>query len=89
MKLEEANLKALAFADDLVFTADGQIELYRGLNVIQEWSNSHKVKVNKDKSGIMCVRVDKRTPQPNFTNVRGIAIMTEYKYLGIMIDDTL
>ena len=36
-KFTEAGLKILAFADDLAFAAMNQRELYRGLNIMQQW----------------------------------------------------
>ena len=43
--------------------------------------------MNKQKSAVMCVRVDRRTPMPNFEQVIGIPVVPEYKYLGVTLDD--
>ena len=37
----------------------------------------------------MMIRVDHRTPLPNYNSVHSIPIVKSYKYLGIEIDDTV
>lgn len=49
------------------------------------------ITTNLSKSGIMIVRKDKRTPQyfHMHDNILGYPYVTNYKYLGIIIDDCL
>ena len=85
--LSQANIKVLAYADDLVFVAKSQIELYRGLNILQRWCDSNGISINKRKSAIFYLRPDKRTPVP-FHSTRGFPVVTNYTYLGIEFDDS-
>ena len=45
--LTNANIKVLAYADDLVFVSNNQIELYRGLSILEKWSQDNGIRVNK------------------------------------------
>ena len=47
-----------------------------------------KMQLNKLKSGILVVRVDGRTRQIKRKDFSGIPVITQYKYLGILISDT-
>ena len=86
-KLTDANIQVLAFADDLAFVARNQIELYRGLNILQEWCSTNQININKKKSAIFYLRTDRRTPLP-FTSTRGFKVVTSYTYLGVQLDDS-
>ena len=46
--------------------------------------------MNKQKSGILVLRVDRRTPLPaRFTSTNGIPVVSSYKYLGLLVDDCM
>ena len=45
--------------------------------------------MNKKKSGILRLRVDKRTPMDNKKEIHGYPIVAHYKYLGIILDESL
>ena len=51
------------------------------------------MEMNRDKSAIMVLRKDRRTPGVERLNgdssIAGIGVRTQYKYLGVMIEDTL
>ena len=86
-ELENENIQSLSFADDLLINCHGLEELDRGLRIILNWSEKHKLSVNKKKSGIIAVRVDRRTPMPKLRSIAGIDIVEEYKYLGVQVSD--
>ena len=79
----------LAFADDLVIVIEGEWNLKRTIIAVENWSRENDIEVNKDKSAILVVRLDRRTPKDPRTHIGGYPIQTSYKYLGLIIDDSL
>ena len=53
---------------------------------MENWCLEYGIDINKDKSAIMNINVDKRTPLPNYKKDRDIPIVQEYKCLGVIID---
>jgi hypothetical protein len=47
------------------------------------------MKINKKKSGLLIMRADKRTPERLTGEYKGFPIVSQYKYLGIVIDNDL
>ena len=43
--------------------------------------------MNNAKSGIMAIRADRRTPMWKAKTIKEIPVVSEYKYLGLIIDD--
>ena len=43
--------------------------------------------INFKKSGIMKLRIDKRTRDLPYTHIQDFPVVTSYKYLGVTIDD--
>ena len=87
LKLDELDATILAFADDLVNTTEGEIELFKGMELIRAWSRDYNIEINNDKSAILQVRYDKRARTPSYSHIKGIPLKTSYTYLGIIIDD--
>ena len=56
------------------------------ISIIDNWSTLNKIKVNKLKSGIMILKHNDNT---NENNIEEYPIITEYKYLGILINDKM
>ena len=56
---------------------------------IVKWSNEFEIEVNYKKSAIMQIRKDRRTPTRLESTLAGFPVVTEYKYLGVIIDDAL
>ena len=81
--LSAANIKALAFADDLVLLCEGEMEMYKGIDIAKKWSDDSKIDINFSKSAVLCVRVDKRTKQLAAKSIKGIPVKDTYTYLGI------
>jgi hypothetical protein len=46
------------------------------------------MEINKLKSAVMAIRVDARTASVKGTHIKGIPIVTSYKYLGLEVSDT-
>ena len=78
-----------AFADDLVVICKGRSNLDRAMNIIENWSPLNGIAINKAKSGIMCIKADRRTPNPLSREYRDYPMVDQYKYLGVTIDNCL
>lgn len=86
--LEKIGL-VFAFADDIVCGCYGQQELDQTINCLENWTKTNLIDINYSKSGIMAIRKDKRTPSLRTNAYRNFPIVNSYKYLGVMIDDSL
>ena len=56
--------------------------------MIEKWCEHNGLQLNKAKSAVMRIRVDKRTKIMS-GDIRGISFVTQYKYLGVVVDDDL
>ena len=78
----------MCFADDLAICTDNLSQLESAIDLIFEWSDINHIKVNKSKSGIFALRKDNRTKMPILTDIRGIKLVSEYKFLGVKLTDS-
>ena len=62
-ELSQVSSKVLAFADDIAFFAKDLAELKKTLRTIENWSDRSDIRMNYEKSGVMAIRVDRRTPK--------------------------
>ena len=69
------------YADDPLFTSNHINEIKKCIQVIENWSSSNNMKLNKDKSGIM-VLFDKKKEYYEADSILDIPIVKKYKYLG-------
>lgn len=88
-ELDEIGIDFLAFADDIVLTTTGTLQTSQAISVIERWCLNAGISINKNKSAVMVVRQDRRTPDYHHSHVKGIPVVTHYKYLGVHIDDAL
>ena len=51
--LEEENLEAFAYADDLAITGKGKWQLNRAIRVVERWAERNRMQINRKKSGII------------------------------------
>ena len=68
--------EVLAYSDDLAIIVEGRNSLSNIFNILEKWSEKNDIKVKKNKSGID-------------VEIEGYPVISEYKYLGIMIDNKL
>ena len=59
------------------------------MDLLFSWCKDNKMHINPQKSGIMVVRKDRRTHEFKTDSWREIPLVNEYKYLGLMITDSL
>jgi hypothetical protein len=87
-RLEEGGTMVRAFADDLVFVLDNSEKLDDKLRTVVEWGEEYGISLNTSKSGI--VRILRRSSKiMEVPNILGIKEVTEYKYLGIWVNQSL
>ena len=72
-----------------MISCEGKENLDRAIEIIENWSNQNGIEINRAKSGIMCLRADRRTPNPIEAEHRDYPYVSQYKYLGIIIDKCL
>ena len=88
--LNHSGVVAWALADDIVVGAIGHLQLMAATKKINDHCRRLHLNVNKAKSGIMTIRVDGRQKHTYKGNeIFGYPVVTEYKYLGVMLDDCL
>ena len=79
----------LAYADDLAFTCRNKENLRRAIRATNAWCERTGMEVNRDKSAILVLRKDRRTPGVERGKVEavieGIGVVKEYKYLGVTV----
>ena len=76
----------LAFADDVAITCEHK-NVAPTLKLIEQWSSDNKIPLNRDKSNILCIRADRRTPLPPIDDIEGVKLQITAKYLGVQFDD--
>ena len=83
----------MAYADDLAFTCTSREKLKKALAITEDWCITTGMEINKDKSAIMRIRKDRRTPGVEHgsgeASIMGFPVRTQYKYLGVTIEDTM
>ena len=75
----------LLYADDIVLFADSADELQHGLNLLLEYCNKWKLKVNVNKTKVMVFRKGGILPRnlAFFYNEQQVEIVNKLRYLGI------
>ena len=76
---------SLAFADDTGFICSDLNQLILTIREIDKWSKLNKIEINRKKSGIIIVNDDGTDPN----TIEGHTVVSEYKYLGILLDTKL
>ncbi len=83
------NICILLYADDIVLLSDPEEGLHKHLDKVYHWSLKLKMKFNAKKSNILHVR-QSLIIRTNFNFKLGnmvLPIITQYKYLGIVITE--
>ena len=83
----------MAYADDLAFTCRNKENLRRAIKATNAWCEKTGMEVNNEKSAIMVLRKDRRTPGVERgigdERIEGIRVVESYKYLGVTVEDTM
>ena len=66
----------------------GKAQLTSALSVVEKWCVSNNMSLNKNKSGIMKLCLSLSKDSEIGTTIMGFPVVKEYKYLGIVFQDT-
>ena len=89
-----AGIQIYCYADDMAIIGDTRNFLEKAIEEIDEWCLINDMGLNKDKSHILWIpwktkgKKGERIFERGKT-IRGITIVPEAKYLGVLIDDKL
>jgi hypothetical protein len=75
----------LGFADDTGYICRDLNELNKTIDGLDNWSGENKIAINRKKSGILIINDD----GTDSNSIRDFPIVTEYNYLGVLIDSKL
>ena len=76
------------FADDLLIKGSTPQFVAEVDKIMQNWSKINKIDVNKDKCGILQVKLRKRKVADQ-KSMLGYPVVDNYKYLGVIFDETM
>ena len=85
------NVCLLMYADDLVLLARNERDLQCMLDILNDWCNEWKVCINADKSEIVHFRGGSVKQSSYIFSVgdRNLKTVSQYKYLGLILDEHL
>jgi hypothetical protein len=82
----------MVFADDIAIVTDSRISLSKSIDMVGSWCKNNKMEVNKRKSKILFMKGKWTRNKKSNTipiKIKGIDVVKQAKYLGIMIDNKL
>ena len=91
LDLNGVHINSLLYADDLMIMTETEEQLQNLLNLVFNWCSTWRLKVNTYKTNVVHFRPT-RQQKTNFNFKYGehiINMASEYKYLGIIIDEHL
>lgn len=89
---EDEQISVLAYADDIVLLAESEQNLQKLVDILHRWCMKWRMKVNCEKTKVMVFRRNRNTRvylSGVYYGETKIAVVSKYKYLGIMLDDVL
>ena len=91
VRVDNLIIPGLMFADDLVITAEKTSDLNRALEIVHRWCNQWKLRINAEKCSVVhfqkkCVR---RSSVEFRIGEEILSMVSEYKYLGIVLNEFL
>ena len=91
VELDDCTISLLLYADDIVLIAPDEVSLQTQLNAVYQWCRRWHMLVNEDKTQIVHFR-PAGSAATDFRFIYGshkLAIVNEYKYLGVFFDEHL
>ena len=91
IQVGDVNLNALLYADDMVLIAESEADLQSLLDHMYDWCYKWRLSVNRDKTKIVHFRQPRqsKTQYGFHYGLSDIEIVSQYKYLGIIMDEYL
>ncbi len=89
VSIENSIISVLAYADDHVLVAENESDLQHLINILENWCYRWRLSVNVDKTKVMHFRTKNKpaTKTVFVINEQPLECVSEYKYLGILIDE--
>ena len=91
VRVDNLIIPGLMFADDLVITAEKTSDLNRALEIVHRWCNQWKLRINAEKCSVVHFR--KKCVRRSIVEFRIgeeiLSMVSEYKYLGIVLNEFL
>ena len=89
--IDDENVCALLYADDIVLFSDSEANLQSLLNTVQKWCSQWRLKINLNKTNIVHFRKQSqnRTEFQFKIGNNVIELKESYKYLGCILSETL
>ena len=89
IQVGDVNLNAILYADDMVLIAASEAGLQSSLDHMYDWCYKWRLSVNRDKTKIVHFRQPRhsKTQYAFHYGLSDIEIVSQYKYLGIIMDD--
>ena len=91
IEVENEKISILLYADDVAILSDNEQDMQVMLEFVHDWCNTWQMKINMTKSKIMHIR-KKGTERSEFPFKIGnqvVSYVSEYKYLGVIVDEFL
>ena len=86
-KYHDISVSCLLYADDLIILSESKEGMQKALNKLSSYCKSWKLKINMNKSKIMCLN---ETVNPNIhIDNEYLEHVTEYCYLGVVFTNTV
>ncbi len=91
IKLDDMTLSILLYADDIVLIADNEKDLQKMLDYVHSWCTKWQLGVNKNKTKVMHFRKTRtmRCKTNFYIGKHKLEYASEYKYLGVMLNEYL
>ena len=87
-KVKDEGYKVFAYADDVAVIGYGRRALKKLIKICETWTEENNMKINQKKSGIIWHK-RKQGRKMKETEINAYLIKSSYKYLGIIIDQSL
>ena len=81
-EVEGRNASSLFFADDSMLFSKTKQDAEKNLRIMTEVGREYGLEINKEKSKILIYNGNE-----NYTEVGGIEVVKDFKYLGLILDD--
>lgn len=77
------------YADDLVIIAQGEAQLSRVLQRLDDWADENRCEINRTKTQILQIKFRRRKLKDDVPQFGGYQLVDKFKYLGVLLDSSL
>ena len=89
INLDNLNFSILLYADDMAVISDSEEKLQKMLDIMHEWCNKWRIKINCSKTNVVHFRPASkvRTNSEFHIGSNKIQLVEKYKYLGVVLNE--